>query len=495
MPRKYSKEQMVVLVDSIKQNLALFDAGVQGRIGDNVVLVIGNTGAGKTTVMNILAGKNIVIQKVGGSVSIDVEGKDYAGEMTATGFRKMEIGHGGQSGTRFPNYITAEGRQFWDCPGFGDNRGPEVEISNMYYVNYIIKHATATGKSGVKLVVVQDSAGTTVDRGKSFKESVRTICKIFEPNTDTDLIRLINATVFVFTKVAADEEEGAEYLKDVLARVGASKEVSETAVAAAPAASTTEELKYDSREEAIICEGFLKMLNVMHSADPTNIKHVEMPKATRKIRADTLLQSILDHHNGIFVKIDVSIALQNITPKLSVSTDSLLEIYGVMTEFGEIILSRVQEVITKLKDERIKSLHGSHAYVKKIADEVFKPIAYEILAVIHDSDTLPITLHRLSDILLRFTLIDLDNIPSAKIAADARFVSVAMEEAEQFSEVLEFLSMIMPDTVSHSTTIASMCLSLIGEVETFSQLADASVVSSHLEQQYEQHEKGGCWIL
>lgn len=113
----------------------------------SVVLVMGNTGAGKTSLTAHLSGLDLVIKKT----KYDEPYVDYL---------KREEWHGKigtsnvDSETFIPNkFVSADGVVFWDCPGFADSRGSEIDIANSFYIGSIAKNAER-----VKFVLVIDGS-------------------------------------------------------------------------------------------------------------------------------------------------------------------------------------------------------------------------------------------------------------------------------------------------------------------------------------------------
>lgn len=344
----------------IQNDLDLFEAGVEGHVQtDEVVLVIGSTRSGKSTVMNILAGKEIEVQKDGWNYFIDVVGGDYAGAITATGFRPMAISHGCDACTTFPNYIIVEGKQFWDCPGFNDNRGLEVEISNAYYVNKILSY-TAEGMGGVKFIIVQDSDGIGVHGGKSFTDCIETICKIFNPSQSEDFENLIDATSFVFTKVAGktlahETFTRDQYIKDVCEQL----------------ATNMSELDQEKllSTETQACFAFIREM----TSRGGKLNHVEVPKAYWKKCSDmrVFTDPIMCPKTGILGSVKSSVSLKK-TPQVTVSNRGVVEAYNLHVAYQQ----KLDNLAEQQLGEELRITFGRHDHAEALS------VIYEVLNVL-----------------------------------------------------------------------------------------------------------------
>ena len=79
---------------------------------DEAVIVIGDTGVGKSTILAFLSGAKLYVRYDGLKPTLDCpEGSN------------VKIGHNKYSQTSIPNKIVIDGIAFYDCPGFRDNKG------------------------------------------------------------------------------------------------------------------------------------------------------------------------------------------------------------------------------------------------------------------------------------------------------------------------------------------------------------------------------------
>lgn len=151
-----------------------------------VILVIGNTGSGKSTFINYMA------------ESEQIKGKHDGKPIIITKNPLAKEGHGKSSETRYP-YIYPIGQpplNFCDCPGFGDNRGNEIEIANAASISKMAKTCAK-----VKcLILCMEYASVLNQKGKVLDETIENVIKFLgNPN-------LINSVFLLFTKAQLDPD-------------------------------------------------------------------------------------------------------------------------------------------------------------------------------------------------------------------------------------------------------------------------------------------------
>ncbi len=458
MPRNYTIQEIQSIVNSIKGNIETFITGVTGHVANEVVLVLGSTGSGKSTVMNMLAQKQMKASHFKGAYRLDVIEeldsivKNYAGEITAPGFLPMKIGHNSDSETKFPNYITLNGKQLWDCPGFGDTRDLNVDISNMYYVHHILQEV-AHAEGSVKFIVVQDNAGATTAGGKLFRDSVKTICKIFPSQS---IQSLVDATTFVFTKVPNTEVKNSEYLEDVLDRV------------------TPDIIQKDEQR-------LVEFLNTMR-INTEAIKHIEIPETNTSIPLDNINYII----EPIAIPLQTSFfadGIRNAVPLFVISLQSHATVIEIATILESSILHNVDMMLHKIINERIKSCYGTARYKQKLADEQLTPIASVINNIVKKSDTLVSKISSLSHQLLKLIKINTNHSTQGTINVDEQYIQKKMQDTSILAQNLDFFSFIDPSISSKcSSGIDIIGLSLVGEIDTFSTKAHLALNTETLTQ-------------
>lgn len=178
--------------EEFQRNTALLDASKERHI----VAFLGNTGAGKSTLVNLLAGKNLI-------VSDDEEDYVLANPQDTTA---MAIGRGGHSETVYPKFIDVENLRFFDLPGFNDTDGSERNLMNAAFIRKILLDAAS-----VRLVFVAGQDQFTADRSASVRQLFDSIRQLFV--VDERNVNVVDDGVFVATKVTcAPQAEITDFL-------------------------------------------------------------------------------------------------------------------------------------------------------------------------------------------------------------------------------------------------------------------------------------------
>lgn len=127
------------------------------RTNKRVFFLLGTTGTGKTSLAKFLTCDQSLtsIQKGGEYVIVD---------------DNNEIGNSYESSTSKPKMYQYAGKFYTDCPGYGDNRGPESDMSGAYLMRKIVERDHA-----VKLVIVVKHP--TVRSGVNDKVGILSVIK------------------------------------------------------------------------------------------------------------------------------------------------------------------------------------------------------------------------------------------------------------------------------------------------------------------------------
>jgi hypothetical protein len=193
--RVRAEESIALLAECIKQG----EAEAKKAEKQNLVVIIGNTGAGKSTLANALCG--CTMQRVNPK-KIGMTGFDplvIVKPTTEGGHRDeiMPIGHTRNSMTFMPQLVSMDNRfTLCDCPGFLDNRGYEINIANA--VN--IKNTFIKAKS-VKIVILINYHSLLADRARGLSDVIKICCDLF--GSKENLEKYKNMIFFCLSVIAS----------------------------------------------------------------------------------------------------------------------------------------------------------------------------------------------------------------------------------------------------------------------------------------------------
>ena len=138
----------------------------------NAVMVLGQTGSGKSAFINLLAGKPLVSRLHNHTREFLLESTDMLPGIT--------IGNDNPSETSIPHsWIHNGNTAYWDCPGFNDNRGIEYEITNAF----LIKKLFDANKNCKILIVVSDT-DLNDRRAINLLSSIRALDNFFQSDVE-----------------------------------------------------------------------------------------------------------------------------------------------------------------------------------------------------------------------------------------------------------------------------------------------------------------------
>jgi ribosome biogenesis GTPase A len=156
-------ESIDVLVACIKGGMCEAKRA-QGR---ELLMVIGNTGCGKSTFINYLHGCTMEKIKKQGQKLIVVSTHSPVKALTT-------IGHTNVSETFIPVLQQGSAFTYLDCPGFLDNRGTEINVANAVNIKNAVVKAHA-----VRVVVLINYPSLMVDRGKGVRDTLKVLIDLF----------------------------------------------------------------------------------------------------------------------------------------------------------------------------------------------------------------------------------------------------------------------------------------------------------------------------
>jgi hypothetical protein len=161
----------------------------------DIVIFLGNTGSGKSTTINYLHGcemekvrkKDVGLSGLGKIVRVKASSKKQS---------FMDIGHTKQSKTFLPEIASDDQLTYCDCPGFLDNRGQEINISNA--VN--IRNAISAAKS-VRVCLLLEFRSLQEKRGEAIETMYKTLKKLFGEEDEEKLKGFMDSVLLAITKV------------------------------------------------------------------------------------------------------------------------------------------------------------------------------------------------------------------------------------------------------------------------------------------------------
>ena len=149
--------------------VALGTAQARDAAGKHAIVILGNTGAGKSCFVNLMQGCKFALHNDRTVVRPDSPVSEL-----------MKIGHTNKSETLAPaiaacsDVFGLKGFAFVDCPGFLDNRGFEINIANAVNIK-----RTMAAASTARVVVIINYHSLMADRGKGVKDLFSILSGIF----------------------------------------------------------------------------------------------------------------------------------------------------------------------------------------------------------------------------------------------------------------------------------------------------------------------------
>jgi len=167
------KEEVQQRVEKHKDLLLLSE-------GKDIVAVLGITGSGKSTTLNWLAGKELIVGKYGKIMLADETDKSA-----------MEIGNSYGAMTDRPHYIEINGHVFFDLPGFRDTGGMACDLVNAAFIKAILE-----GAKSVRVMFFASKDEVTASRGELLKTLLAGVKQMFDEDEEI----LLDSSLLVITK-------------------------------------------------------------------------------------------------------------------------------------------------------------------------------------------------------------------------------------------------------------------------------------------------------
>ena len=181
------------LISKIEDHLTKYPDLLVSSKNKDIVVFLGNTGSGKSTLINFLSNKLLFTDHFGRVCLQD-----------PSALNTMAIGSGRNCQTRLPGFIQAGEFIFYDLPGFGDKEDTITNLIKACFIKIIIENAKS-----VKLVFVSGIDQITSNRGDIFDIFQEKINKLL-PNQN-----IADFSCLIITKSDQDIENLGEYLLEM----------------------------------------------------------------------------------------------------------------------------------------------------------------------------------------------------------------------------------------------------------------------------------------
>lgn len=134
-----------------------------------LVLILGDSGEGKSSLLNYIA-------EVPLEAKLDEELDEFE-IITQKPVSGAEINKGSVSKTKMP----AGWEKYWDCPGFDDTRGPEIELINAFSIYKLTENAMK-----VKILLVISENTIYGNRSQSFLKVINNVANCFDQTNNLE---------------------------------------------------------------------------------------------------------------------------------------------------------------------------------------------------------------------------------------------------------------------------------------------------------------------
>jgi hypothetical protein len=282
MEMEMEREQDLLRI--FQQNLQEFDWDKIANQCKNkhLVIFLGKTNSGKSTLINYLAGKELLCDQEG-----DIVLENPNDPLAA------KIGCGDSSITSLPSILEANPGFFYsnlflcDLPGFNDSRGIVINLINLGTIATVIKSSKS-----VRIVFVISHSDIDSGRGRAFKDLMETAKGLMS----RDDIR--TSSCVVFTKVPSPYDTSERFL-DYAKRYAVDNPVFEKLL---------EEKRFSIMKRAINNidssdkQPILNLINSTIQIDPTKVKLSALARGLERADFQNLFTSMFILHGKVAKK-------------------------------------------------------------------------------------------------------------------------------------------------------------------------------------------------
>jgi energy-coupling factor transporter ATP-binding protein EcfA2 len=183
IPARASSPELKDILE-LREGLATASQKIQEALNEypnaRSIIIGGTTGSGKSTLVNLLAGRQCIAQEA--DLGFNVHTDD-----PLPGFA---VQHGYVVGTTIPNawHSPRDNNLFWECP-FDDPRGPVAEIINAYCIHKVFK------QPNTKILLVVEEDKLRLNRTKGFLELLKRVATFFPEEKNPQLGRCLTLII------------------------------------------------------------------------------------------------------------------------------------------------------------------------------------------------------------------------------------------------------------------------------------------------------------
>jgi hypothetical protein len=222
----------------------------------DIVVFFGNTGVGKSTIINFLGKKPLKIGRWR-------QNYELINNFDTTA---MKIGHGLNSETAYPQYLDVDGLLYFDLPGFVDSNGSIKDLVNASFIYQVLVKAKS-----VRFVFVLGQEQITSDRGvgmKTFFEAIFKAASNFYELIRSNSMLVLNKTHFPFDQL----DEAVGWFQDLIAKTETSHSLDEQlmtwlnskSIGHIPHPSQGENIITDPRIRDLFCSQIQRIQPALH---------------------------------------------------------------------------------------------------------------------------------------------------------------------------------------------------------------------------------------